>query len=90
MNEFNTNSPIGSQHWFNTLLGNVLNMGWMIADRSTDDLLIGYGKHIEGVSRFLMQNYEQIQNQNFVEFQEDLNRLLSKYTENENNNKKCN
>lgn len=57
-----TNSRIGSQHWFNTLLGGILHMGEYIFD-ANDGNTKGYGEQIMKDAKHLIDNYTSIPNE---------------------------
>lgn len=58
----NTNSEVGSRHWYNTLLAKVLHIGeFMKSDRMTDADQKRYGQMLMDYSRELIDVYEAVQ-----------------------------
>jgi len=56
-----TNSPIGSSHWFGTLLTKIAHIGeYMQKHEIHEDMRTIWGKQIEDYARHLMQNYDKI------------------------------
>jgi hypothetical protein len=56
-----TNSPIGSVHWFNTLLGNIAHIGdYMQKAELTDTQRTTWGKQLSDKARHLLENYSKI------------------------------
>ena len=56
-----TNSPIGCQHWFNTILGNIAHIGDFMQDRElTKDQRENWGKQLSDEARILIANYDKI------------------------------
>lgn len=56
-----TNSEIGSRHWFNTILGNHLNVGEFMTDRPNDaQYFAEWGKQLAISSRELIDNFDKI------------------------------
>lgn len=60
--DFNTNSEIGSIHWFNTLMSNISRMGQYIGQESDNPLFSQYGDRIKEISNHLMDQYEKLKN----------------------------
>lgn len=56
-----TNSPIGSQHWYNTLLTTVLHVGEFMQDRDmTEKQRKAYGANLQKIASHLLINYDKI------------------------------
>ena len=56
-----TNSPIGCPHWFNTILGNIADIGdYMQSIELTHEQRINWGKKLSDNARHLMNNYTKI------------------------------
>jgi hypothetical protein len=56
-----TNSPIGSSHWFNTILGNIAHIGdYMQTHELTDEQRATWGKQLSENARHLIGNYTKI------------------------------
>ena len=54
-----TNSEIGSRHWFNTLLGNIKQIGqFMEQNGLTEDQEKNWGKQLAEYSQELLDNFE--------------------------------
>jgi hypothetical protein len=79
-----TNSPIGSQHWFNTLLGSILHMGEYIADHENrvdcSARIEEYGRQIQEDAKHLMENYAKIADANLDEMKQQAAQLLDRIT----------
>jgi hypothetical protein len=56
-----TNSPIGSSHWFNTILCNIAHIGdYMQTHELTDEQRATWGKQLSEKARHLIGNYTKI------------------------------
>jgi len=56
-----TNSPIGCQHWFNTILGNIAHIGDYMQDYElTKEQREEWGKQLSDKARILIANYDKI------------------------------
>jgi hypothetical protein len=56
-----TNSPIGCSHWFNTILGNIANVGdYMKTNELTEKQRLTWGKQLSENARHLIMNYTKI------------------------------
>lgn len=61
MQNSTTNSPIGCQHWFNTILGHIAHIGdFMQSYKLTDEQRETWGKQLSDESRILIANYDKI------------------------------
>lgn len=58
--DLNTNSEIGSEHWFNTLMGRMLRYGEFIYNNPEHENVKEYGKSIQDTSRFIMDSYNKL------------------------------
>ena len=60
--KFNTNSEIGSHHWFQTLVGQCIRMGEFIETNPDDKRIqeFEYGKKIKETLAFVGKNFKQI------------------------------
>lgn len=56
-----TNSPIGCQHWFNTILGHLAHIGDFMQDQElTKEQRENWGKQLSDEARILIANYDKI------------------------------
>lgn len=55
-----TNSPIGCQHWYNTLLGQIAQDAEYLKDKPTVGDLAPYAEGIAKNARILLDNYDKI------------------------------
>lgn len=56
-----TNSPIGCQHWFNILVGDMAHIGDFMREREiTDQQRVEWGKRLSENARILIENYDKI------------------------------
>lgn len=56
-----TNSPIGCQHWFNTILGHLAHIGDFMQERElTQEQRENWGKQLSDEARILIANYDKI------------------------------
>lgn len=56
-----TNSPIGCQHWFNTILGHLAHIGDFMQTRElTQEQRETWGKTLSEEARILIENYSKI------------------------------
>lgn len=56
-----TNSPIGCRHWFNTILGNMANIGeFMEHNELTAEQRVKWGKMLNRDAHILIDNYNKI------------------------------
>lgn len=60
--DMNTNSEIGSAHWFNTLMGMIIRMGEFISDRPVHENNALYGNKIMQISKHICHNLKSINN----------------------------
>ena len=58
--DFNTNSEIGSYHWFATLMGQIIRMGEFIEKHPDHEMVKPYGEKIKSISRFVADNFKKI------------------------------
>lgn len=60
--KFNTNSEIGSHHWFQTLVGQCIRMGEFIENHPDDKRIqeFEYGKKIKETLAFVGKNFKSI------------------------------
>jgi hypothetical protein len=58
--QFETNSEIGSHHWFQTLMGQVVRCGEFIEAHPEHEKVKMYGKKIKDISVFIGKNFKQI------------------------------
>lgn len=56
-----TNSPIGSRHWFNTLMGQTLRIGEFLKDKTPDETTLrAWSRSVYNISSHFIANYDKI------------------------------
>lgn len=59
--EFNTNSSIGSSHWFNTLIGQCIRMAEYVENHPQDHSInTKYGSKIKKTLQYIIKHYKKI------------------------------